>query len=287
MLSFMVIFTKKFICVYPPGLQRQGESLVCRLNKSLYRLKQASRQWFAKFSASIQAARYVQSKANYSLFTCRDGKSFIALLLYVDNILITGNDLKAIYTLKIFLYSHFWIKDLGDLKYFLGIKVSRSQKGISISQQKYTLEILKDGGILGAKPVNFPMEQNTKLSYARDLLKDPSQYRRLVGRLIYLTITRPNIMYSVHVLSQFMHVPRRPHMEVALCVLRYLKGAPWQVCFSPLKMICLYFLWFRLGWLPNDSEIHYGLLCFFRIFTCFLANKEKENSITLLSRSWI
>jgi hypothetical protein len=103
----MVIFTKKFICVYPPGLQRQGESLVCRLNKSLYRLKQASRQWFAKFSASIQAARYVQSKANYSLFTCRDGKSFIALLLYVDNILITGNDLKAIYTLKIFLYSHF------------------------------------------------------------------------------------------------------------------------------------------------------------------------------------
>jgi hypothetical protein len=115
---------------------------------------------------------------------------------------------------------------LGDLKYFLGIKVSRSQKGISISQQKYTLEILKDVGILGAKPVNFPMEQNTKLSYARDLLKDPSQYRRLVGRLIYLTITRPNIMYSVHVLSQFMHVPRRPHMEVALCVLRYLKGAP-------------------------------------------------------------
>jgi hypothetical protein len=115
---------------------------------------------------------------------------------------------------------------LGDLKYFLGIKVSRLQKGISISQQKYTLEILKDVGILGAKPVNFPMEQNTKLSYARDLLKDPSQYRRLVGRLIYLTITRPNIMYSVHVLSRFMHVPRKPHIEVALCVLRYLKGAP-------------------------------------------------------------
>jgi len=215
----------------PPGLRRQGENLVCRLNKSLYGLKQASRQWFAKFSAAIQAAGYVQSKADYSLFTCRNGKSFTALLIYVDDILIIGNDLKAVYTLKRFLHSRFRIKDLGDLKYFLGIEVSRSQKGIAISQRKYTLEILKDGGILGAKPVNFPMEQNTKLSDAGDLLNDPSQYRRLVGRLIYLTITRPDIMYSVHVLSRFMHAPRKPHMEAALRVLRYLKGAPGQGLF--------------------------------------------------------
>jgi hypothetical protein len=88
------------------------------------------------------------------------------------------------------------------------------------------LEILKDDGILGVKPVNSPIEQNTKLSDAGDLLKDPSQYRRLVGRLIYLTITRPDIMYSVHVLSRFMHAPHKPHMEAPLRVLRYLKGAP-------------------------------------------------------------
>ena len=93
------------------------------------------------------------------------------------------------------------------------------------------MEILKDSGVLGAKPVNFPMEQNTKLSNVGDLLKDPSQYRRLVGRLIYLTITRPNIMYSVHVLSRFMHALRKPHIEAALCVLRYLKGAPGQGLF--------------------------------------------------------
>ncbi|CAL8135912.1 unnamed protein product [Prunus armeniaca] len=145
----------------PPGLQRQGENLVCRLNKSLYGLKQASRQWFAKFSTAVQAAGYVQSKADYSLFTCRNGKSFTALLIYVDDILITSNDLKAISTLKQFLHSRFRIKDLGDLKYFMGIEVSRSKRGISISQRKYTLEILKDGGILGAKPMNFPIEQNT------------------------------------------------------------------------------------------------------------------------------
>ncbi|CAL8150569.1 unnamed protein product [Prunus armeniaca] len=215
----------------PPGLQRQGENLVCRLNKSLYGLKQASRQWFAKFSTAVQAAGFVQSKADYSLFTCRNGKSFTALLIYVDDILITGNDLKAISILKQFLHSRFRIKDLGDLKYFLGIEVSRSKRGISISQRKYTLKILKDGGILGAKPVNFPMEQNIKLSDTGELLRDPSQYRRLVGRLIYLTITRPYIMYSVHVLSRFMHAPRRPHMEAALRVLRYLKSAPGQGLF--------------------------------------------------------
>ena len=88
----------------PPGLQRQGESLVCRLNKLLYGLKQASRQWFAKFSAAIQAAGYVQSKADYSLFTCRNEKSFTTLLIYVDDILIACNDLKAIYILKRFLH---------------------------------------------------------------------------------------------------------------------------------------------------------------------------------------
>lgn len=226
----MVISTKKFMSP-PPGLRRQGENLVCRLHKSLYGLKQASRQWFAKFSIAIQAAGFVQSKADYSLFTHRKGKSFTSLLIYVDDILITGNDVNAISALKQFLHNHFRIKDLGNLKYFLGIEVSRSKKGISISQRKYTLEILKDSGLSSSKPVNFPMEQNVKLSDSGELLKDPSQYRRFVGRLIYLTITRPDITYSVHVLSRFMHAPRKPHMEAALRVLRYLKGSPGQGLF--------------------------------------------------------
>ncbi|KAM1681408.1 hypothetical protein ACFX2K_038957 [Malus domestica] len=215
----------------PPGLRRQGENLVCRLNKSLYGLKQASRQWFAKFSEAIKSAGYIQSKADYSLFTRQQGQSFIALLIYVDDILITGNDPEGINALKRFLHGHFKIKDLGNLKYFLGIEVSQSKKGIFISQRKYALEILKDSGLLGARPVEFPMEQNTKLSNTGELLKDPAKYRRLVGRLIYLTITWPDITYPVHVLSRFMHEPRQPHMEAALRILKYLKSTPGQGLF--------------------------------------------------------
>lgn len=220
----------------PPGLRRQGEEhLFCRLHKSLYGLKQASRQWFSKFSEAIRSFGYVQSKADYSLFTKREGKSFTAILIYVDDILITGNDPISIAIIKKSLHDHFRVKDLGELKYFLGIETSSSRNGIFASQRKYALEIIKDTGLLGASPVDTPMERGLKLSDNSDLLKDPGQYRRLVGRLIYLTVTRPDIMYSVHILSRFMHQPRNLHMEAALRVVRYLKGAPGQGLFFASK----------------------------------------------------
>ena len=144
----------------PLGLQRQGEeNLVCQLHKSLYSLKQASRQWFSKFSKAIRVAGYVQSRADYSLFTRIQGKSFTTLLIYVNDILITRNDSVSISIIKKFLHSQFRHKDLGDLKYFLGIEVSSSKNGIFISQRKYALEIIKNAGLLGATPIDTPMER--------------------------------------------------------------------------------------------------------------------------------
>ncbi|PRQ18578.1 putative RNA-directed DNA polymerase [Rosa chinensis] len=216
----------------PPGLRRQGEEhLVCRLHKSLYGLKQASRQWFSRFSEVIRSAGFVQSRADYSLFTRRQGKSFTVLLIYVDDILITGNDPVSIADVKKFLHKTFRLKDLGNLKYFLGIEVSASKRGIFICQRKYALEIIKDAGLLGAAPVDTPMERGLKLSDKIELLKDPEKYRRLVGRLIYLTVSRPDITYPVHILSRFMHQPRKAHWETALRVVRYLKSAPGQGLF--------------------------------------------------------
>jgi hypothetical protein len=131
---------------------------VCRLQKSFYGLKQASRNWFLKFSTATKSFEFQQSKADYSLFTKVQGASFTAILLYVDDMIITGNDTTTVGKLKRFLHNHFRIKDLGNLKYFLGMEVAYSKQGIVISQRKYTLDILKDAGMIGSRLTKIPME---------------------------------------------------------------------------------------------------------------------------------
>jgi len=116
----------------------------------------------------------------------------------VDAILLTGNDLIEIQRVKDCLLQQFRINDLGDLKYFLGIEFSRSKASIYMSQRKYVLDILQDTGLTGARPEKFPMEQYLKLTPDdEELLKDPVKYMRLVGRLIYLTVTRSDITFLV------------------------------------------------------------------------------------------
>ncbi|KAF5465120.1 hypothetical protein F2P56_015151 [Juglans regia] len=188
-----------------------------------------SRQWFAKFASTILDLGFKQSKAYYSLFTRLQGTTFIALLVYVDDILIVSNDMTIGTTLQTFLDQQFKLKDLGSLKYFLDLEVARNSSGISLSQRKYALEILSDTGFLGSKPVKTPMEQHLKLSWNDgSLVEDPTSYRRLVGRLLYLTITRSDITFAVHTLSQYMDSPRLPHLHAAQRVLQYLKNSPGQ-----------------------------------------------------------
>ena len=148
----------------PQCFHSKGGNVVCKLNKPLYGLKQASRQWNAKFYSVLKQLGFKQSKANYSLFTKKFNDSFIALVVYVDDILIASKNVQAVDELRVSLDQHFKLKDLGGLKYFLGLEIARSDKGIILCQRKYALEILKDAGMSACKPSKVPMEQNLKLS---------------------------------------------------------------------------------------------------------------------------
>lgn len=148
--------------------------------------------------------------------------------------MVTGTDSTEINNLKLLLDKEFSIKDLGELQYFLGMEVTRTDKGINLCQRKYVLDLLQDTGFLGAKPYSTPMDPNVKLNEkCGTMMDDPFIYRRLIGRLIYLTNTRPDISYSVGHLSQFLSKPTDIHLQAALRVVKYLKNAPGKGLFFP------------------------------------------------------
>jgi hypothetical protein len=204
----------------PFRFNKQGDSKVCKLHKSIYGLKQASRQWFAKFYSALIEFGFIQSKADYTLFTRTLKGLFIALLVYVDDIVVAVDNSTKVSKFIQLLNDRFKLKDLGQLKYFLSLEIARNEFGISVCQRKYALEVLEDTGMLASKPVHFPMEHNVKFSKdSSQFLDDPTSYRRLVRRLLYLTISKPDISFVVQALSQFMDKPRVPYLAVATRVL--------------------------------------------------------------------
>ena len=201
----------------PPEFNESDGNKVCRLKKALYGLKQSPRAWFGKFSKVMIANGYKQNQGDHTLFVKHSiSRGVTTLLVYVDDIIMQGNDKKEKNTLKQCLAKKLEIKDLGKLKYFLGIEVARSKQGIFISQHKYVIDLLKETCMMVSKPVATPIEQNHKLSEALGEEKvDRKMYQQLVGRLIYLAHPKSDITYSVSVINQFMHDSREIHLQVA------------------------------------------------------------------------
>ncbi|GJV97416.1 putative RNA-directed DNA polymerase [Tanacetum coccineum] len=214
----------------PQGYFSKSKTKVCKLVKSLYSLKQALRKWNEKLVTILSENGFIQSQSDHSLFIKSKGDLFVALVVYVDDIFLTVNDEEEIQNFKQFLSSKFQIKDLGKLKYFLGIEVLDENNSIVLSQRKHCLELLQEFGMLGCKHVSIPMEANHVMAHA-PTKKDPvltniTGFQKLVGKLIYLSHTRPDIAYFMHCLSQRMHAPLKSNLKDALKVLRYLKGSP-------------------------------------------------------------
>ena len=213
----------------PPGFETKATmNKVCKLKKSLYGLKQSPRAWFDRFNKTVKKYGYSQCQAYHTLFIKHSNKGKLEILIvYVDDIILIGDYEDELIKLKTLLAKEFETKDLGSLKYFLGMEVARSRKGISLSQRKYVLDLLKEIGMLGCKPAETPMDSSTKLGANKDSVPvDKGRYQRLVGKLIYLSHTRPDIGFSVSVVSQFMNDPTEEHMEAVNRILRYLKMTP-------------------------------------------------------------
>ncbi|XP_058767437.1 uncharacterized mitochondrial protein AtMg00810-like [Vicia villosa] len=158
-----------------------------------------------------------------------------------DDIIVSGDDKKEQQVLNECLAREFEIKTLGRLKYFLGIEVAHSKKGIFISQQKYITDLLKETGKTACRPASTPVDPNIKLGSAEeDIVVDKEMYQRLVGRLIYLSHTRPDIAFAVSLVSQFMHQPKEAHLQAALRIVQYLKGTPGRgILFKRNKSVSL------------------------------------------------
>ena len=196
----------------PSGFVAQGEiGKICRLRKSLYDLKQSLCAWFGKFSQVVEEFGMQKSKSNHSIFYKNSILCIILLVVYVDDIVITGSDSKGISSLKSFLQSQFHTKDLRMLRYFLGIEVMRSKYGIIFSQRKYVLDLLSETGKLGVKPCNFPMVPSVHLTREDKTFEDPERSKILVGKLNNLSLTRLDIGHLVSVVSLYMSAPTVDH----------------------------------------------------------------------------
>ena len=210
----------------PPGFQdKDNPHAVCRLRKAIYGLKQTPRAWYNELRNFLLQSGFKNSVADTSLFIYHQGKTLLYMLVYVDDIIITGNDPPAISRFITSLSTRFSLNDLGDLSFFLGIEVLRTHSGLYLTQSRYVTYLLHKAKMTNAKSVATPMESNSSLTLSSGTpLEDATQYRIIVGSLRYLSLTRPDISYSVNKLSQFMHRPTTEHWTAVKRILRYLAG---------------------------------------------------------------
>lgn len=201
----------------PKGFVVKGqEHKVCKLIKSLYGLKQAPCAWFEKLTEYLLKLNFKYYKLNdATLFVKKFGNTIVYLVVYVDNLLITGNNERYIASVKEELKKGFEMIYMGLLHYSLGVEVNQIQSYSFISQKKYIRELLNRFGMEDYHPLYTPMEQNLKLKLVEEnQFEDATKFKQLIGSLIYLTTTIPNISFMIGILSQFMHTTYEGHLLV-------------------------------------------------------------------------
>lgn len=197
---------------------------MCKLEKALYGLKQTPRAWYEKLKKTLLEWKFTKSKADSSLFFYMNQRQVIFALVYVDDIVITDNDNKMLQSFINNLNTRFALKDMGELYQFLGIEVRRDESGMHLTQIKYIKDLLKIFNLEHLKPCSTPMTVGKYISKNEgEKMADPSLYRNAIGRLQYLTHTRPDISFAMNKLSQFLQTPLDVHWKTVKFFFRYLR----------------------------------------------------------------
>jgi hypothetical protein len=209
----------------PPGYEVKGkENLVCKLNRSIYGLKQSPRTWYHEIDLYLRNSGWQRSTADSNLYYTWRRSTIIIMVIYIDDLLITSSDTALIKSVQKELQSKYRMKDLGTVKRYLGVEFAFSKKGIMIHQNSYAHQILQDAGMGNCKISIIPLPTGTSLSDQTETADfDQFTYCHTVGKLLYLTNTRPDLSYSVNYISRFMAKPQVAHWQAVLQILRYFK----------------------------------------------------------------
>ena len=231
-----------YICLNQRGLLiLQDLIYVCKQRKALYGLKQAPKAWFDKLRTSLLNWGFMNSISDTSLFySHKDGKMLL-LLVYVDDILIIGESFADVQQVIKDLNLEFALKTLSFVNYFLEFKVTRISSGLHLSQSKYAADLLHKTNMSTTKSNPTPMSLGNKLSLNdSDTFSYPSLYRSTIGALQYLTMTQPDLAFSVNKLSQFLHAPTVAHWRACKRILRYVRGIiSHGIMFTPANLLNL------------------------------------------------
>ncbi|CAJ2654342.1 unnamed protein product [Trifolium pratense] len=210
----------------PLGYEQEGSDLVYKLKKALYGLKQAPRAWYSKIESYFVSEQFEKCSHEHTLFVKYSrNKKVLIVSMYVDDLIYIGNDRQMMDEFKASMKDKFSMTDLGKMKYFLGVEVNQCEQGIFIHQQKYGTEILQRFGMQGCNKVCSPIVPGCKLVKDETALAcDATLYKQMIGCIMYLLATRPDMTYAVCLAARYMERPTEMHVAVVKRILRYLKG---------------------------------------------------------------
>jgi hypothetical protein len=228
----------------PPGFESpKYPDRVYKLLKALYGLKQAPRAWYARLKTFLLEHRYVMGSVDKTLFTLNHGTNFLLVQIYVDDIIFGGSYHTIVSRFQEMMESKFQIPMMGELTFFLGIQVKQTKQGTYVHQAKYTKDLMKKFNMAELNPVSTLMSSATSLDPNEDgETVDQREYMSMIGSLLYLTATRPNIQFAVRLCACFQASPRSAHQTSVQQIFRYLKHTPefgiWYSASSSLDFAC-------------------------------------------------